>query len=205
MRRTPAAGGQRGALGAALLDVSQDAVTLRRRRQRPEPRAGGEGSPSVSLPNCATASCTASSCRGRGTSRRVQAEQVCPEFCIALFTAAGIAFSNGASSRTTHADLPPSSRHTFLMPSPASAATRRPAASDPVKLTMSTSACVTSASPAVRPSPETTFRTPAGRPISCAASASMNAESGASSEGFSTTVQPAASAGATLQTTWCNG
>ena len=45
------------------------------------------------------------------------------------------------------------------------------------------------------------LRTPAGRPISCAASASMNALSGAISAGFSTIVQPAASAGAILQTT----
>ena len=52
-------------------------------------------------------------------------------------TPAGIAFSNGASSRTTNADLPPSSRHTFLMPAPATAATRLPAACEPVKLTMS--------------------------------------------------------------------
>ena len=54
---------------------------------------------------------------------------------------AAIALSNGASSSTTNADLPPSSRQTFLMPSPASDATRRPACSDPVKLTMSTSGC----------------------------------------------------------------
>ena len=47
--------------------------------------------------------------------------------------------------------------------------------------------------------------TPFGSPISCAASASMNALSGAISAGFSTTVQPAASAGAILQTTWCSG
>ena len=58
---------------------------------------------------------------------RVHAEQVCPEFCMQLFTPAGIALSNGASSSTTNADLPPSSRHTFLMPSPATDAMRRPA------------------------------------------------------------------------------
>ena len=115
-----------------------------------------------------------------------------------LFTPAGIAFSNGASSRTTNADLPPSSRHTFLMPSPASDATRRPACSDPVKLTMSTSGWPTIASPTTRPSPDTMLSTPAGRPISCAASASMKALSGASSAGFSTTVHPAASAGRDL-------
>ena len=49
----------------------------------------------------------------------VQAEQVCPEFCMQLFTPAGTAFSNGASSRITNADFPPSSSVTFLIPSPA--------------------------------------------------------------------------------------
>ena len=66
------------------------------------------------------------------------AEHVCPEFCMQLFTPAAIALSNGASSSTTNADLPPNSRQTFLMPSPATAAMRRPACSEPVKLTMST-------------------------------------------------------------------
>jgi len=97
------------------------------------------GSPSVSFASWPFASSTASPCFERGTSIRVHAEQVCPEFCMQLLTPAGIALSNGASSITTNADLPPSSRHTFLMPSPATDAMRRPAVSDPVKLTMSTS------------------------------------------------------------------
>ena len=118
-----------------------------------------------------------------------------------LFTPAAIAFSNGASSSTTNADLPPSSRHTFLMPAPATEATRLPAATEPVKLTMSTPGCEAMASPTTRPVPETRFSTPAGRPISLADSARMKALSGASSAGFSTTVQPAASAGAILHTT----
>ena len=41
--------------------------------------------------------------------------------------------------------------------------------------------------------------------ISWIASASMPALSGAISDGFSTTVQPAAIAGAILHTTWCSG
>ncbi len=122
-----------------------------------------------------------------------------------LFTPAGIALSNGASSSTTNADLPPSSRVTFLMPSPATEAMRRPACSEPVKLTMSTSGCPTMASPTTRPEPETRLKTPFGRPISCAASARKKALSGAISAGFNTTVQPAAKAGAILQTIWCSG
>ena len=120
-------------------------------------------------------------------------------------TPAAIALPNGASSSTTNADLPPSSRQTFRMPAPATAATRLPAACDPVKLTMSISGCDAIASPTTRPGPDTRLNTPAGRPISRAASASWKALSGASSAGFSTTVQPAASAGAILHTTWWSG
>ena len=129
---------------------------------------------------------------------RVHAEQVWPEFSIALRAPAGMAFSNGASSSTTNADLPPSSSVTFLMRSPASAPTRLPARTEPVKLTMSTSGCDAMASPATGPYPVTMFSTPAGKPIASQASASRKAFSGATSLGFRTTVQPAAKAGATL-------
>ena len=61
------------------------------------------------------------------------------------------------------------------------------------------------ASPTTWPEPDTMFNTPAGKPISCAASASMNALTGAISAGFKTIVHPAASAGAILQTIWCSG
>ena len=46
---------------------------------------------------------------------------------------------------------------------------------------------------------------PGGQPGLVDDSASTNAISGATSLGLSTTVQPAASAGATLATTWCSG
>ena len=99
-------------------------------------------------------------------------------------TPAGMAFSNGASSSTTNADLPPSSRHTFLMPSPATAATRLPGASEPVKLTMSMPGCAEIASPTTRPCPtRRSARRPAGRSRARPRRA-MNALSGASSAGF---------------------
>ncbi len=44
-----------------------------------------------------------------------------------------------------------------------------------------------------------------GRPISCTISARMKAFSGATSDGLSTNVQPAASAPPSLQMIWCNG
>ncbi len=51
----------------------------------------------------------------------------------------------------------------------------------------------------------TTLSTPAGRPASSASTASASAVSGVCSAGFSTTVQPAASAGAALRVTIAAG
>ena len=63
---------------------------------------------------------------------------------------------------------------------------------------MSTSGCAAMASPTTGPVPVTRLNTPAGRPISSMISARMNALSGATSLGLSTTVQPAARAGRDL-------
>ena len=122
-----------------------------------------------------------------------------------LLTPAGIAFSNGASSRTMKADLPPSSRQTFLMPSPATAPTRRPAASDPVKLTMSTSGWADDRFADERALAEHDVQHAGRQPDLVRGLGEQRRAQGASSAGFSTTVQPAASAGAILQTTWCSG
>ena len=72
---------------------------------------------------------------------------------------------------------------------------RLPAAVEPVKATLSVPGCVTRCSPTSRP-PGTTLTTPGGTPASSSASASTKLLSGASGGGFSTTVQPAANAGA---------
>ena len=55
------------------------------------------------------------------------------------------------------------------------------------------------------PSPLTRLNTPAGTPASSRISANRIAFNGATSDGFSTIVQPAANAGATLQPIWFNG
>ena len=55
------------------------------------------------------------------------------------------------------------------------------------------------------PRPGTTLSTPSGRPASAASSASRSDESGACSAGLSTTLLPAASAGATFQTARSSG
>ena len=100
------------------------------------------------------------------------------------------------------ADLPPSSSDTFLIVCAPSSITRLPARVEPVNETMSTSGCEAMASPTTGPVPLTRLKTPAGRPTSWMISAMMNALSGATSLGFSTTVQPAAMAGAIFATIW---
>ena len=115
------------------------------------------------------------------------------------------ALARSASSRITLADLPPSSSATFFTVPAATSCTRRPARAEPVNETMSTSGWAAIASPTTGPVPGTTLSTPAGSPTSAATAASTYEDSGATSVGLSTTVQPAASAAATLATTWCSG
>ncbi len=109
------------------------------------------------------------------------------------------AVPKSASSRTIAADLPPSSRNTFFSVSLAAAMIARPVGVDPVKVTMSTSGLVVSAAPTAGSAPDSTFTTPAGMSV-CSAISSPSASviSGVSGADLSTTVQPAASAGASL-------
>src|SRR5262249_34532821 len=123
----------------------------------------------------------------------------------ALATPTFTATDRSVPGRMRLGDLPPSSSATRLTDSAASAATRLPARVEPVNDTMSTPSCEAIASPTTGPYPETRLKTPGGSPASSMMSASAYAASGATSLGLSTTVQPAASAGATLATTWCSG
>ena len=87
----------------------------------------------------------------------------------------------------------------------ASSDTRLPARVEPVNEIMSTSGCAASASPTTGPTPVTRLNTPGGKPMSSMISARMNALTGATSDGLSTTVQPAASAYATFAPIWFSG
>src|SRR5512139_2088665 len=157
------------------------------------------GSPTAfDLSSSSLAMRTASSWRARGTSMRVHDAQVWPLLMNAWFRLARTAFSKSASSRITLADLPPSSSDTFFTVFAASSATRRPAAVEPVNETMSTSGCVTIASPTTGPEPDTKLNTPFGSEVWLTISANMKHDRGTTSDGFSTTVQPAASAGPTF-------
>ena len=131
--------------------------------------------------------------------------QVCPELRNALPTPTFTALVRSASERITLADLPPSSSATLAMRSAAACEMARPVAVEPVNDTMSTPGWPAMAAPTIGPVPVTRLSTPAGTPASSAASNSRYATSGVSSLGLRTTVQPAASAAATLATTWCSG
>ena len=76
---------------------------------------------------------------------------------------------------------------------------KRPTALEPVKQTLRTAGWVTKRLPTIAPSPVTTWKTPSGMPASSASSPMRSALSGVSSAGLSTTVLPAASAGAKPQ------
>ena len=76
---------------------------------------------------------------------------------------------------------------------------RLPTSVDPVKQTLRTAGCVTKRSPTTDPLPGMTVSTPSGSPASRASSPIRMAVSGVISAGLSTTVLPAASAGASPQ------
>ena len=76
---------------------------------------------------------------------------------------------------------------------------RAPVASEPVKVILATSGWSTKADPASAPSPVTTLNTPLGKPASRVSAANSSVETEANSLGLTTTVQPAAMAGAHFQ------
>jgi hypothetical protein len=145
------------------------------------------------------------SARRSGTSTRVGALQDWPLFMKQPRTPLVTAAARSTSSSRMFADLPPSSCATRFTVGAAAWATWTPARVEPVKETMSTSGCAAMAAPTVGPSPFARLKTPAGTPAASSTSAISTAFSGAISVGFSTIVQPAASAGATLHMIWFTG
>ena len=116
----------------------------------------------------------------------------------------GMVSSRLASSQTMAADLPPSSRVQRLSCSPQMAPILRPAAVEPVKLTLSMSGWRTRCSPTSR-SAGTMFTTPAGTPASMRTSARMLASRGVSGAGLSTMVEPEAIVGPSLSAVMNSG
>ncbi len=136
---------------------------------------------------------------------RERAQQSCPALSKTAHGAARAAASTSASANTMFADLPPSSSVTRLIVAAAEAAIDAPTSVEPVKAIFPTPGCSTSRCPQVRPGPTTTLTTPSGTPAAAAISAKRTAVSGVSSAGFSTTVLPAASAGASFQEAIASG
>ncbi len=101
--------------------------------------------------------------------------------------------------------LPPSSIDIRLMVSAAPRMTSLPVSTPPVNAILSTRGSVTRPPPAVGPSPVTMLTTPGGRSSDWKISARISAESGVCSAGFSTAVQPAASAGASFHAAISSG
>ena len=80
-----------------------------------------------------------------------------------------------------------------------------PVSVEPVNAILSTPGCLTRYAPIVFPAPGTTFIAPGGKPTSAASSAIRSALSGVAESGLRTTVQPAASAGASFHVVIISG
>ena len=128
-----------------------------------------------------------------------------PELLNMCMTPPVTALVRSAPSRMMFGDLPPSSWLTRLTVGAARLATSMPARVEPVNEIMSMSGCSLMAAPTSGPRPLIRLNTPFGTPASCRISAKISAEVGVNSEGFRIMVQPAASAGATLQAIWFSG
>ncbi len=135
----------------------------------------------------------------RWTRIRDRAQQSCPALSKTAPGALAAADSRSESAKTMLALLPPSSSVIGLTCAAQAAISCLPTAVEPVKTTLRTSGWVAKRAPTTGPWPGSTWNTPGGIPASSASSASRSAVSGVSSAGLSTTVFPAASAGARPQ------
>ena len=162
------------------------------------------GSPRRSVDSRVFSRSTTSSWMFSCTSSRLPAQQTWPWLKKMPLTMPSMAWSIGASSKTMFAALPPSSRVSFLSVPATERAISRPTAVEPVNATLFTSGWFTSSRP-VSPAPVTMLTTPAGRSACCTISAKSSAVSGVVSAGFSTTVLPAASAGAIFHASISSG
>ncbi len=139
------------------------------------------------------------------TSTREPARHVCPVAAKMPAMTPLTAWSRSASANTMLGDLPPSSSVAGISRSAAALYTPRPPASAPVKATLATLRCATSGTPTCSPKPVTTFSTPGGKPTSSNTRASAMDEAEVDSDGLSTTVLPAASAGASFHVASMSG
>ena len=136
---------------------------------------------------------------------RLRAQQSWPVLSNTDMGVAAIAASRSASSKTMHADLPPSSSETRVMLSAQVRMICAPVELSPVKLILLTRASATKRLPSVEPGPGSTDTHAGGTPASSSTSASMSAVMGVSEAGLTTTGLPHARAGATFHVVMSSG
>ncbi len=164
------------------------------------------GSPTTSFSASAVNRSRNSGRIDRCTSSREPAKQTWPLPPKMARIDSGTAMSRSASAKTMLADLPPSSAETGVRLAAAAAMMAAPVALEPVKVIRSTRGSpVSGPATSSPPYPCTMLRTPSGSPASSASSPNRAAVSGVCGAGFSTTVLPKASAGATFQVASMSG
>ena len=137
---------------------------------------------------------------GRSTYTRSVPKHTCPLLANTERMVPSMAASKSQSANTMAAFLPPISRLTGRAPCAAAFMIAAPVRVSPVKVIAFTSGWVVTNSPAESgPKPCTTLYTPGGTPTLFITSPNSAAVCGVSSEGFTTTVLPQASAGPTFQ------
>ena len=123
-----------------------------------------------------------------------------------MATAPSSAAWKSASSKTMKGALPPSSKLSRLICWAACSMIPLPTSVEPVNPILRMSGCVSSSLPTRRERlVVSTLRVPAGSPASCVILAMASAVSGVAEAGLSTTVQPAARAGAIFRVTMVAG
>src|SRR5699024_2917512 len=135
----------------------------------------------------------------RCTMKRFAAVQAWPMLRNFAFSAPSTAASRSASSNTTKGALPPSSIEVRSTPGAAWDRSFRPTSVEPVKESLRSRGSARIGSETVLEELEvTTLTTPSGSPASSSSFTKSSVVSGVSCAGLSTTVQPAASAGAVV-------
>src|SRR6185437_681789 len=139
------------------------------------------------------------------TKRRLAQTQVCPALryldAIAPLTAA----SRSASSKTMKGALPPSSSDSFFTVPAHCSMSSLPTAVEPVKVSFRTIGFVVISPPIALAEPVTQEKTTLGTPARSASSHKASAENGVCVAGFTTMVQPEASAGPILRVIIADG
>ncbi len=147
----------------------------------------------------AFSACTNRSKIGRSTYTRSVPRHTWPQFANTARVIPSTAASKSQSANTTPAFLPPSSNDTGRVPSAAAFMIAAPVRVSPVNVIAFTPLWRVRNSPAEPgPKPCTTLYTPFGTPTLFITSPSSVAVDGVSSDGFTTTALPHASAGPTF-------